>query len=251
MPSPNEPRRFVILAAPRTGSNALCSLLQSHSDVLCHHEVFNPAGAFLALPLRDTAFSLGPLEERERDPMTYLSRIWRNNLNHRVVGFKMTHRQNPSVFEAVCEDPAISKIVLRRRGGLRTYVSRLIAEQTGVWESYGAVPEATAINKVSVDYQKLIDAVAYNAAYYAELEQRARGPCLSVEYEKLFDPKQQAVLLDFLKLPQQPLRCHARRQNPQSLACLVGNTSELARRLKETPGTRVLYEELIADQNTR
>ena len=39
--------RFVILAAPRSGSNLLCTLLDSHPEILCHHEVFNPVGHLL------------------------------------------------------------------------------------------------------------------------------------------------------------------------------------------------------------
>ena len=39
--------RFVILAAPRSGSNLLCTLLNSHPEILCHHEVFNPVGHLL------------------------------------------------------------------------------------------------------------------------------------------------------------------------------------------------------------
>ena len=35
--------RFVILAAPRTGSNLLCTLLDAHSRILCHHEILNRA----------------------------------------------------------------------------------------------------------------------------------------------------------------------------------------------------------------
>ena len=44
--------RFVILAVPRTGSNLLCTLLNSHPEILCHHEVFNPQGIFTALTHR-------------------------------------------------------------------------------------------------------------------------------------------------------------------------------------------------------
>jgi LPS sulfotransferase NodH len=64
--------RFVILAAPRTGSNWLCSLLNSHPDVLCHHELFNPSGVFYALGHRDGALDLGTPEERDRRPLAFL-----------------------------------------------------------------------------------------------------------------------------------------------------------------------------------
>src|SRR5262245_28095673 len=125
--------RFVILAAPRTGSNLLCTLLNSHDDILCHHELFNPAGSFYARELRDTDFSIGTLEGRERDPLTCLDRTWESPLGHSHVGFKMTHRQNPLVFEQVLNDPGVKKIILRRVNRIKTFVSYAIAEKLGQW----------------------------------------------------------------------------------------------------------------------
>ena len=63
--------RFVILGAPRTGTNLLCTLLDSHPDVLCHHEVFNPAGIFWALGDRQGALDLGSMAERDADPLGF------------------------------------------------------------------------------------------------------------------------------------------------------------------------------------
>jgi LPS sulfotransferase NodH len=96
--------RFVILAAPRTGSNWLCSLLNSHPGILCHHEVFNPNGIFYALDFRDGAFDLGTIEERNRRPLEFLSRIWQHPLGTNCVGFKMTRGQDEHVLQAVLSD---------------------------------------------------------------------------------------------------------------------------------------------------
>ncbi|MCA9265021.1 MAG: sulfotransferase, partial [Planctomycetales bacterium] len=68
-------KRFVILAVPRTGSNLLCTLLNSHPEILCHHEVFNPQGIFLALTQRDRPHSLPSLDERNRDPLRFLDEV--------------------------------------------------------------------------------------------------------------------------------------------------------------------------------
>ena len=132
--------QFVILAAPRTGSNLLCTLLQSHPDVLCHHELFNPNDIFYALPLRSSQFTLGSMSFRDQQPDAFLDRTWNRNLNYSTVGFKMTHRQHLAAFKTVCSDQRIHKIVLKRDARLKTYVSRLIAEQSGVWEDYQRCP---------------------------------------------------------------------------------------------------------------
>src|SRR4051794_40219654 len=68
MPGDAVPTRFVILAAPRTGSNMLVTLLGSHPDVLCHHELFNDTGIYYAVPLRGGGFDLGTMEDRLHDP---------------------------------------------------------------------------------------------------------------------------------------------------------------------------------------
>ena len=50
--------RFVVVAVRRAGSNMLCTLLDSHPAILCHHELFNPRGIFYALGLRGAGFAL-------------------------------------------------------------------------------------------------------------------------------------------------------------------------------------------------
>src|SRR5438445_713979 len=119
----NGSRRFVILAAPRTGSNMLCTILDSHPLILCHHEVFNPDGIFYALDLRDGSFGPGSMEERDRDPLGFLARLWETDLGHPCIGFKMTHRQNEPVFQNVVHDREVKKILLRRQNRVKTYVS--------------------------------------------------------------------------------------------------------------------------------
>ena len=67
--------RFVILAAPRTGSNLLCTLLNSHPQVLCHHEVFNPGGVFTALDYHGDGLHVDALAQRDADPLAFLDRV--------------------------------------------------------------------------------------------------------------------------------------------------------------------------------
>src|SRR5207237_10395049 len=125
--------RFVILAVARTGSNMLCTLLGSHPHVLCHHELFNPKGVYYALDLRGSAFDLGGVEERDRDPLGFVDRVWAAHRSFTHVGFKMTPHQNQAVLDAMLHDPLVRKVVLRRENRVRTYVSRVIAETTGQW----------------------------------------------------------------------------------------------------------------------
>lgn len=236
--------RFVILAAPRTGSNLLCTLLQSHPDVLCHHEIFNPDGIFTALPLRATDFNFGSMAERDADPLAFLERVWRNGQDHKSVGFKMTHRQQVHVFNKVCADPDIHKIVLKRRGALKTYVSYLLAERSGIWEDYRDIDAVTPPEPVAVDYKKLKAAIDFNEQYYANLEAIIRGPRTDVTYEKLFNADTQQRLLNELGLSHHALKAGSRRQNPQPLSELIGNRERLAKQLSRNQTDRHLLAEL-------
>ena len=248
MPSyTNYMHRFVILATPRTGSNLLCTLLQSHPDVLCHHEAFNPNGIFVALPLRNSGFSLGSMEEREADPLGFLQRIWNNRLGHRIVGFKMTHIQQTQVFNNICIDPSVCKIVLKREARLKTYVSRLIAEISGIWEDYENLDYDEPPHPVKVDYQHLKQAIHDNDQYYDDLNKIIRGSRIDLCYEKLLDRDTQKKLLEYLRLTDRELKAQSRQQNPFPVRDLITNSKSLARQLGRCTEDRKLLAELYED----
>lgn len=235
--------RFVILAAPRSGSNLLCTMLHSHPDVLCHHEVFNPDGVYVAVPLRNSEFSLGSIQQRDDNPAEFLTALWGQHLGCSHVGFKMTHRQHPGVFKQVCADPDIHKIVLTRRNQIAVYVSRLIAEQTGVWEDYSTAP-VNQVQSVNVDPDSLIEAIRFNQNYYAELQNTAAGKVTYIDYEDLFATQEQARLLTAMGLKTCALSAGSRRQNPFPLSALVKNFNPLKQQLLQNPTTRSLVSEL-------
>ncbi len=218
----------------------LCTLLGSHPSVLCHHELFNPAGAYPALELRDSSFELGDPEERDRDPLRFLDRVWLAHLGHSHVGFKMTHRQNQAILSSVLRDRDVRKIVLRRENRLRTFVSRLIAEETGQWEVYDEADLTLPRPRVHVDVPALRQAVAEDEAYYGELEtvlDETRQPFLGVRYEALVAGGERARLLEFLELPEPSPAClsvRSARQNPAELRDLVVNFTELEAALAGT-----------------
>ncbi|HJU39255.1 MAG TPA: hypothetical protein VJ724_06745, partial [Tahibacter sp.] len=128
-------RRFVVLSARRCGSNRLCTILDAHPAIVCHHELFNPAGVFVALAQRGDPAPFGGVAARERDPRAFLQAVWAMPGPHACVGFKITPDQVPAdVFDALLADRGIAKIVLHRRNVVRAFVSERIAERVGQWE---------------------------------------------------------------------------------------------------------------------
>ncbi len=242
-------RRFVIVSARRSGSNLLCTLIDSHPDALCHHELFNPRGIFTALDLRDTATPLHDIAARERDPVAYLAQVWRYARGHACVGFKMTPEQHPEILHAVLDDAGIAKIVLRRDNPLRALVSERIADITGRWEAYAGEVGGQDIDidpgarpRVHVEHDELDRHVRQVQAFYDGLTdamQRSGQRWLELRYESLFDAGEQRRLCDYLGLSPRPLQARSIRQNPEPLERLLDNADALRRSLASTPLARL------------
>ena len=193
--------RFVILAAPRTGSNLLCTLLNSHPDVLCHHELFNPDGIFYALEYRDGSMDLGSMEARDREPLAFLQRVWEHPLGASCVGFKMTRGQNDAVMRALIGDPGVLKILLYRRNRLKTFVSEQLARQTDQWEVYARDQLVTGAPRLHIDVESFRAHCDLNERFYQDIEHALRSGrqrWIEVAYENLLAGSEHVRLLEFL-----------------------------------------------------
>jgi LPS sulfotransferase NodH len=226
------PVRFVILAAPRTGSNMLCSMLNSHPLVLCHHELFNPEGIHYALGHRTGEIDIGSLAERDRDPVEFLARMWRHSGGAQALGFKLNRDQNETAFAAVLSDTDVRKIVLVRRNRVETFVSELIAQATGRWESYATSDLRPYAGTIHVDAGELRDHVERNRAYYSAIRKALTStgqPHLEVAYEDIGRNSEQRRVLDYLGIPagRMMLQPATRKVNTSSLRELVANHTAL------------------------
>jgi len=247
------PLRFVIFAAPRTGSNFLCGLLNSHPDILCHHGLFNPAGIHYALDHREGDPHLGTVAERDLAPEAFLERVWWRHGGKSAVGFKFNLGESQAAVAAVLRDPGIRKILLARRHRIKTYVSEQIAEQSGQWESYTGTVLTTG-SPIRVDATELFRQVERNRRYYADLENdllSSGQTWLNVHYESLDSGAAGGDLsriLEFLALglpagDGSPLTAGSFKRNPDDLRALIANFEELK---SEIAGTE-LECELDAD----
>ena len=229
--------RFVILAVPRTGSNLLCTLLNSHPQVLCHHEVFNPQGVFTALDYRGQGLNVESLQQRDDDPRGFLDRVWQTGTADTCVGFKWTRGQNETVLKSVVGDAGVRKIVLRRRNRIKTYVSDKIARQTQQWEVYSHHELALPRPRIHVDAGEMLEHIENNHCFYAELLaelSRHSQPHLEVEYENLFERDTQKRLLELLDVSlDPPLTAASVKQNSTDLRDTISNFAELAARLPD------------------
>ncbi|HWZ44527.1 MAG TPA: hypothetical protein VNW97_13715 [Candidatus Saccharimonadales bacterium] len=238
------PVRFVILNAARTGSNYLCTVLNSHPEILCHHEIFNPHVVGVARHLQVNGFQLGTIEERERDPVTFLQHVWKTGLEHTCVGFKLCWRQHEIAYRAVLDDTSVRKIVLKRRNRVKTFISLLRARETGEWVIYedsAATPQNPKNPKIHVAHAELLDNIEFNEQYYAEIESilgRTGQKHLTLFYEDLSSEAALAGTLEFLEVSRPDprlLQGCTRRLTTPSLKEIVSNFDELSAALSGTP----------------
>ncbi len=229
--------QFVILNAARTGSNYLCTLLNAHPDVLCHHEIFNPHVVGVARHLAKMGISLGTIEERERDPVEFLARVWRERFGRASAGFKLCWRQTDFAFRAVLADESVSKIILKRRNRLRTFVSLLLARQTGEWVVYRDAPAPKVRPQVRVDLSHFTDNVEFNRTYYAEIDCTLRATnqhALTLYYEDLTSTCNLLQAFEFLHVVPRTVEGDTWKLAPADLRETIANFDELREHLAGT-----------------
>jgi 3,4-dihydroxy 2-butanone 4-phosphate synthase/GTP cyclohydrolase II len=230
------PERFVILTTPRTGSNWLCSLLGSHREVLCHHELFNPERIIYTRAWPGGALDLGTQEERDRDALGFLERVWERRCGRRVVGFKLNRGQSEAVLQKVLADRSIRKIVLRRRNRVRTFVSEKLAQLTGEWESYPESARGGRPVRLVVDVAELRAHAAENERYFGRLLLALRESGqdhLELTYEELCGAEERRRVLRFLGVAtDRELVGETRQQHAEPLRDLISNYDELAAALR-------------------
>jgi len=233
--------RFVIMTVPRTGSNMLCTMLNSHPEILCHHEIFNPAGVFYALDLRDGSFTLGSCAERRADPLEFYRRIWRRPLGRPRVGFKFCLSQEPEIYELLAGgEPTLKRILIRRRNRIKPFVSYKIAELLDQWEVYDPGELIAERPQVEVDLGELRANIVSTEEYYERLSNRWRNlgrEQLTVWYEELLEPAGLSEVLTFLGVrgdPAEKLAIGSVKQNPTDLRQLISNYDQLSRSLAGT-----------------
>jgi LPS sulfotransferase NodH len=239
--------RFVILAAPRTGSNLLCTLLNSHPEILCHHELFNPNGIFYALEYRDGSLDLGDMEARDREPFAFLQRVWGHTQGASCVGFKMTRGQDAAVMQGLIEDAGVLKVLLYRRNRLKTYISEELARQTDRWEVYSKAELATEMPRLHVDVEAFRAHCELNESYYRDIEHAlcASGQ-LSIEtaYEDILAESEHVRLLEFLGVEATDARLKQAsvKQNDRDLRTHIENFQELEQAFKGSDYLAELYD---------
>ncbi len=133
--------KFVIVSTPRTGTNLVIEMLNSHPDCFSGYEIFSDthvANRHVPWYLPDVTDDAALCDLRATDPLAFLRHLEERTFaeGFQAVGFKLMYWEGsrfPTVRDYVAADRLIRIIHVKRRNLLRRYLSYRLAEETGQW----------------------------------------------------------------------------------------------------------------------
>jgi hypothetical protein len=193
LPGVARQKRFVLLAMPRSGSNMLVSLLDTHPEIDCFGELMRITpdwmrregyrGALLSLEHVDPKYQDDAV--RFANPGAFVDELVAKCATKPIVGFKLMLMQHPQFLDELIDDAGYAKILLYRANPLAAYSSGQIAKVTG----QGTARKGMEIKRAKVtfeeeDFRRYLE---LRERRYEEVRQRlaASGPYLEVEYLEL------------------------------------------------------------------
>ena len=187
------PKKFVVVAAGRTGTNLLLGLLNDYDGCFVGNELFNPvhiSNDFI--PWRDIQEPerAALLELRQSDPVAFWKSLCDRSEagGYRAIGFKLLYGHGLSqkaLLDHLAGDDTISIVHIVRRNLLRRLVSERQAYATGKWAAGAAAP-AEARPAVTSTMSEIVSSFQYMETQQAAFDSMfANHPMIKVVYEDL------------------------------------------------------------------
>jgi len=200
-------KNFVVIAAGRSGSTLLVNYLNSHADVLCHHEPFNQHGWHP--DIRGYASSLDalnhitnkglkiPVSKRFMSTLRSLLNLSGNKLiqpwkflkTTTISGFKITWGQSVPMIQEMkqwLEENKETKVIfLSREDLLARYVSYVAAEKTGVWHANEGISSSFSFDLDIEKYRSFLKGVHIESELLKKMLDAVGNELIMVSYEEL------------------------------------------------------------------
>ena len=223
--------RFVMLTAARTGSNALASALDAHSDIYSDPEIFHPDRVF------GNQLDIETPAERDIDPFAFLKRTEQRAAAIKpgagVFGFKLFLDHNDTVKDQLIGDEGWKKIVLARKNTLDQFISLTIAHKLEHWVTHIAFDKTAKITLDIEAYSRFHARMSKNFAHTRDTLFAHGADWLDLDYETVAGGDYKA-LLGFLGVnADEAIQPVTAKQNPAATASKVDNADELYRHLSQ------------------
>jgi len=235
-------KRFVILCCPRSGSNLLRSLLNSHTQIIALSELFR---GFVPINWGLPGFSqrLPVWTLYRNDPVQFLDRVVFREYPSGIdaVGFKLLYDHvqkdgNRSICSHLQQDNKLRIIHLKRRNLLRCLISLKRAKLTDEWVNVNGRPSREV--SLVLDPGECFEALETMRRQELEADRLFRkSDLIDIYYEDLDRNQQHEILRvqKFLGVPVLSLKPSLYRITRQPLSKVILNYDEIKGEARGTP----------------
>lgn len=185
-------QKFVLIASPRTGSQALNHHLNQYDGMVMHGEIFNPEFVGLRLDYHEKLnLPRERVDLRDAEPDQFVARIF-DDPSASFVGFHIFPDQTRPAVLPVLEDESVKKLWLTRNP-IASFISLLEAEATGIWmvRASDPPPPDNPRKKVYFDIDRfnahLRELNLYRGKIKSVLTETSQ-PYLPINYSDISDP---------------------------------------------------------------
>lgn len=190
-------RRFLVVGLPRSGTTYLATLLNSHRDILCSGELFNPQ-AIVSIGGLDSDYEA--LLARDAMPLRFMAKFFADvDPEPRAVGFKYMIGHHVRLLRKLADDPDLALIYVWRENKLAQISSLIKAARSKAWAQKRENAHVQA--KISVDVRNLTQRWHEYETYdylFSQVFETLPNPRLKVEYRELFAADFNARIIEFL-----------------------------------------------------
>ena len=222
--------RFVLVATPRTGSTLLGDQLNSHDQVFCDNELFNPH-QICRHGFNETAIE--GLRYRNAKPQRFWEEFYYSEFAERqkAIGFNFMLGHDHEILARILDDVGLKILFLTRDNKLAQYSSFQIALGSQNWSSVeGARGASEAVSRLRFDFrsfeQWLQGVLTYESLFLRLIDMLGRG-CLRLEYRRLLRPETHQILSEYLGVDPFPLRTVLSKQNRNLIADRFENPDDV------------------------
>lgn len=233
-------KQFCIISQPRSGSNRLHTLLNSHQAIVCHGELFHRKAIYSALwrwPELSTADKLAALLARNIAPCRFLNDHISQSRDAwpraNAIGFKLFPYHSRRILRYISRSQTYEVIYLKRNNTVLQYASDRIARKTNIWASIAPGRQYGKAEKVRFSMRDFSRYVARLDQYDKVVRSALRDKSfLEIVYEDM-DPLL-PVIQERLGVEALNMRSRMQRQNPDDWVERFSNPDHVLKALKST-----------------